>query len=317
MIFDWSDLAFASKKPLKDLKAIFIAAPREISSKRFTQLIKEYLPQGNIILGIAKEEFIHELEDQPQFKTLTLEAVAPFVKKVNAAGLKHTVTILQYSQRDLPFILEKLEVKKALFINGSWYHAFHLRPEYYQLAKQKVEYELISPFVSEAEAKAYAATVQLSALPAGGLYSEEKMLHLGLEASQHSFAYSEHQTGLSVGRKKAKKYELLELAHNSVVPYETYAMHHGASREINFSPMNDLNHYDVVHAEVMMMVKAQKKQIDLQGATLFINLLPCPSCARMLCETDIAEIIYQQDHSDGYAVKLLEKAGKKVRRLVI
>ena len=37
----------------------------------------------------------------------------------------------------------------------------------------------------------------------------------------------------------------------------------------------------------------------------------------MLCETGISEIVYSLDHSDGYAVKLLEKAGKTVRRHVI
>jgi hypothetical protein len=36
----------------------------------------------------------------------------------------------------------------------------------------------------------------------------------------------------------------------------------------------------------------------------------------MFCATDIAEFIYTQDHSDGYAVTLLEAAHKTVKRLV-
>jgi len=36
----------------------------------------------------------------------------------------------------------------------------------------------------------------------------------------------------------------------------------------------------------------------------------------MLSQTDIAEFVYQEDHSDGYAIKMLELAGKKVRRIV-
>ena len=82
------------------------------------------------------------------------------------------------------------------------------------------------------------------------------------------------------------------------------------------SPVGDLNYYDTVHAEINLIIDAQKNHIDLKNTVLFINLLPCPHCARALCETDISEIFYTLDHSDGYAVALLEKSGKKVQRLV-
>jgi hypothetical protein len=68
MDFDWNELAFASKKPLNALKATFIAAPRELSAARFTQLVKEYLPKGNIILGLAKEPFVLGFENHLGFR---------------------------------------------------------------------------------------------------------------------------------------------------------------------------------------------------------------------------------------------------------
>ena len=80
--------------------------------------------------------------------------------------------------------------------------------------------------------------------------------------------------------------------------------------------MHDLNHYDTVHAEVDLIVKAQKAELDLHDTTLFINLLPCPSCARMFTQTDIAEFVYVEDHSDGYGFKMLTAANKKIRRIV-
>jgi len=119
-----------------------------------------------------------------------------------------------------------------------------------------------------------------------------------------------------LGRRTTEQYELIATSFNRVVPYQTYAMHNGAAREKNFSPMHDLNHYDTNHAEVELIIKAQKLGIDLHGTTLFINLLPCPTCARMFVSTDIAEFVYREDHSDGYAVKMLETAGKAVRRVV-
>jgi deoxycytidylate deaminase len=314
--FDWAELAFGNKKELKNLQAIFIAAPRELSAKRFKALLLRYLPQGNIVLGLAKEEYVLGLEGQPQFKTLKAEAVRSIIERTNAAPLPHKVYTLSYSQQDMVFVLEKSGFKKVLLINGSWYHAFHYKPEYYTLAQKQIPYEMLSPFADEQEAMDYAAGVKLDALPQNGSFTELEMLQLASRAATHSFDYGGFQTAVSLGRKKGRVYELLATAHNKVVPYETYAMHYGASREKHFSPQQDLNHYDTIHAEVALLIKVATQKISLAGTTLFINLLPCPACARMFTETPIAEFVYTEDHSAGYAVGMLEKAGKTVRRIV-
>nr|AIA15179.1 Cytidine and deoxycytidylate deaminase zinc-binding region [uncultured bacterium]AIA15311.1 Cytidine and deoxycytidylate deaminase zinc-binding region [uncultured bacterium] len=314
---DWAGLAFSSKKPVQELRATFIAAPREISPKRFTQLIKTYSPKGNIVLGIAKESYVQGLENQPAFRMLEPAMVDSIIKKVNAANSKHKIYTLAYFQRELPYVLEKLKFTRAIFVNGSWYHAFHLRPEFYVLASQHIPYELVSPFTDEVEAKAYEKEHIPPApkLPTQPI-TEREMIALAAAAATQSFAYSEHQTGVSLGKRAGMKYRALACSFNRVVPYQTYAMHFGASRERNFSPMNDLNHYDPNHAEVELLTTALKQKLDLRGTTLFINLLPCPTCARMLTATDIEEFVYREDHSDGYAVKLLQEAGKQVRRVV-
>jgi deoxycytidylate deaminase len=315
-IFDWNELAFASKKPIKDLSAIFIAAPREISKKRFTQLIKEYLPKSNLLLGIAAEPYVFGLEVQPHFKMLQTTSVQPIIDKVNSSASKHKIYVLNYSQRDVTYVLEKISPKKVLLVNGSWYHGFHHRPEYYTLVNNRTEFEKISPFCDEEEAKLFAKQVKLTPLPNSGKFNQEQMMELASSAAKHSFDFSGLQTGISVGYKKGNKYELIALAHNEIVPYETYSMHYGSVREKNFSPMHDLNYYDTVHAEVVAVVNAQKNKLDLKGSTLFINLLPCPTCTKMFMKTEIAEFIYREDHSDGYALKMLELAGKRVSRLI-
>jgi deoxycytidylate deaminase len=93
-------------------------------------------------------------------------------------------------------------------------------------------------------------------------------------------------------------------------------MHHGSIRELNFSPMNDLNFYDTIHAEVQMIINGQRNKLDFKDTILFINLLCCPNCAKVICETDIIEVVYKIDHSDGFAIKILNEAGKKVRRII-
>lgn len=315
MNFDWNELAFSSKKPLNDLNPIFILAPRTISPARFTQLIKTYLPQGNIVVGLAKEQYVLGLENQPQFTMLSLTDIKKTIAKINAAGLTHKVATLSYFQRDGRFVLDKLRIKKVLLINGSWHYLFHTHPEYFVLVTRQIPYQALSPFANEQEARSYELATTLPPIPQKGEFTAKEMLTIANQAATHSYDNG-FQTGVALGRKKGKKYELLATTANNVVPFQTYAWHYGPSREVNFSPMHDLNHYDTVHAEVMMMLRAQKEKLDLHGTTLFINLLPCPSCARMFTQTDIAEFVYRQDHSDGYGVALLEKAGKKVTRMV-
>jgi deoxycytidylate deaminase len=313
--WDWGDLAFGSKKPVNNLKAAFIAAPRELSAARFTQLVKEYLPKGNIILGLAKEDYVLGFEDQPQFATLQRKSVQSVIDKVNNSPSKHRIATLVYAQRDLLHVINGLDIRQFIGVNGSWKYSFHTQAPYYALIQRSIPYTLVSPFADEAEAQDYAKRTKLLRPPARGIFDERQMLDIAAQAAKQSYDYS-FQTGTSLGRKKGNKYALLATTCNPVVPYQTYAMHHGAARETNFSPPHDINHYDTVHAEVGLIIKAQKENIDLMGTTLFINLLPCPTCARMLSQTDIAEFVYQEDHSDGYAIKMLELAGKKVRRTV-
>lgn len=325
--FDWNELAFGDKKPLRDLKATFIMAPREMSAGRFTQLVRQYLPKGNMVVGLAKEDYIDGFDGQPHFRTLRFKTIEQVIAKVNAAKTPYKIYTLSYFQREakaIDAIIDKLHFKHVVLVNGSWLHAFHNRSTYYLLANKHIPYDMVSPFAGEEEALQQAEVLSQAAKKAAGLpslpdslpHTQADMLAIANLASRLSFDYN-FQIGVALGKKTTSNtYRLLAYTHNNVVPYETYAMHHGASREQHFSPPYDLNHYDTVHAEINAIIEAQQQRFDLDGSTLFINLLPCPTCARSLSRTSITEIVYREDHSDGYAIKMLELAGKKVRHLV-
>ncbi len=321
MNFDWTDLAFADKKPLRKLQAIFIAAPREMSEARWKEIIKTYLPEGNLVVGVAKESYVDGLDGQPQFKMDDGELVTAMAARASKAAGKHQIATLHYFQRELPYVIQKLDFRKVVLVNGSWKHAFHTLPAFYELTKQHMPFEYISPFVSLDEAKVFEQYAvrqchQLYPVP-HGTFTDIEMLKHAATVAKFSFDHS-FQTGAVLGKQiaRGKKYELMLGTFNKIVPMQTYALHYGAARETHFSPPNDLNHYDTVHAETELIIEAQRQRVSLQNTTLFINLLPCPACARMLAETDIDEVVYRTDHSDGYAVKMLELAGKKVRRIV-
>lgn len=313
--YNWSDLAFASKKPLRSLRATLIAAPRELTGERFTQLIKTYLPHGHIIVGIAKDGYIDGFSDQPQFKTLRLASIRAIIDKINARS-PHKVYVLEYSQRDTSVVFEKLSPKRVVLVNGSWVSSFHLRPEFYTLVSNGTPFDFVSPFASEQEAKLYATSMQSKLayqLPDGRLPGSEVM-EASSQVARASYDTS-FQTGAVLAKQSGKSYSIELGAHNTVVPYETFAWHHGASREQHRSPAGDQNHYDTVHAEAALIIRAAENNIGLKGKSLFVNLLPCPTCARNLALTDICEIVYTHDHSNGYAVAMLEAAGKTVRRI--
>lgn len=323
-VYDWNELAFGSKKSLKDLNAIFIMAPREMSPKRFSEILKTYLPKAPVILGIAKESYVDGFEGQPQFAMLPAANVLPLVDTVHQSSSPHKLYILQYFQRDLPHILEKIPIRSCVLVNGSWKFAFHNSPAYAQLVRLGIAPEYISPFSDETEAKEYGKrmmaklasifTKDMKGFPFFEDDDEEDLFFAWL-ASRLSFDYT-YQTGASL-IKKVKQGKNRYLAHgfNEVVPYNTYALHHGSLREQHVSPTNDLNYYDTIHAEMQILVKVANSRLSYANTTLYINLMPCPTCARVLAQTKIKEIVYMYDHSDGYAARLLEKAGKKVRRV--
>lgn len=314
--FDWNEMAFSSKKPIRQLDSIFIAAPRELSTQRFVQILKKYLPKANIVLGLAKEEYIDKFDSQPQFKTLRLNTVKPIIDKVNDSDSINKIYTLEYFQRDIEHIIDKIQFQRCVLINGSWHQTFHTTPTYYKLVQNNIPYDKISPFVSEKAAKEYANSFKIRTVGVTGLeFMATEMLDFAKEAANNSFDHS-FQVGATLGKKEKTKYRYLLSGFNKVVPYQAYAMHHGSDRELNFTPPQDNGHYDTIHAETDIIIETQKAKIDLMNTTLFINLLPCPNCARMICATDIEEVIYVQDYSNGFAIKLLESAGKKVTRIV-
>ncbi len=313
---NWSDITQSEINLLNSLDATFIAAPRVVSDARLLQMIKKYLPKGNIVLGVANENYILGFENQPQFSTLKIANDHKLISKVNNSNSLNKIAILRYNQSDVSKIYDSVKFQRVILVNGSWLYSFHLRPEYQVLNDNNIPLKFVSPFADEEEMVNYAKKFNPQIPKPGMLLNDKEMICVANDVAKNSFDNS-FQTGVSLGIKQGEKYILVDSAYNTVVPYITYAWHNGASREKYKCMPGDLNHYDAIHAEVMLILQSQKRRYDTKGSTIFINLLPCPNCAKMLCEFDFDKIVYVHDHSNGYAVELLEKAGKVVRRTKI
>ncbi len=142
-------------------------------AKKFLERTKK-----NILWGCLKEKYIEGLENSPQFRTLsqkllkeTLQrAAAPWTlpdspviarrlkseainpskqsrhsKKVinkkqdyNENTIDNRIYILSYHQRDLKYVVKKLDFSLVIFINGSWHRMLHTREEFWTLMKKQM-----------------------------------------------------------------------------------------------------------------------------------------------------------------------------------
>lgn len=304
---------------LRGLKATFIPAPREMSEKRLIELVKERLKKRNVILGVELSEFVDGFDNQPQFRTLPAEPAIKLARKIAGAKLPHGLYVLQYASSSPDDIIRAIRPNDVTVVRGSYHTVFHRRSTYDLLKKRNIPFELVSPFVDEAESRLFLRNVEASmrALVGlrqpKGLADENTMMTYSLDAAKGSFDYS-FQTGAVLAEKVKGGYKLIDAACNEVVPYQTHALHFGNLREEHLSPRHDLNHYDTIHAEMNLLVRAMQNGVNFEGKTLFINMMPCPSCARTLVRTRLDEVVYNEVHSDGYAVELFEKAGIKTRK---
>ncbi|MEI6462787.1 MAG: deaminase [bacterium] len=313
----WSDIAF--KKDLPFAKPYtFISGSRDMSYERILELFKENIRSGDIVWGIYEEDYIVGFDGQIQFKTLSSSVLKQFEKKIENANIPRKIYFVKYSQKDSTFLIDKIRPTKAIFINTSWQGVFHRTEVFYGLYKREIKYDLVSPFTSEDEAKEYYSNLEPDLNKLSDISSNLKKKKLSNteifklidSVSKRSFDHT-----FQVGEVLAKNGIPLLTTWNKCVPYETYPMHFGSLREKNFSPPGDLNNYDTIHSEINLLLEAIKKKSDLKDTSLYINLLPCPTCAKAIACSDIQTIYYKLDHSEGYAYKLLTQMGKKCIRV--
>ena len=67
-----------------------------------------------------------------------------------------------------------------------------------------------------------------------------------------------------------------------------------------------------VHAEQNALIQAGTNS---RGSTLYSTIVPCPICARMLLNAQIARVVYIGDYSDLAGLELLKQAGVETLRM--
>lgn len=71
----------------------------------------------------------------------------------------------------------------------------------------------------------------------------------------------------------------------------------------------------VLHAEQNAISFCARNGIALDGATLYITLSPCKTCAKLIASCGIKRVVYNEIYRDNGGIEYLEKCGIKMEKI--
>ena len=69
-----------------------------------------------------------------------------------------------------------------------------------------------------------------------------------------------------------------------------------------------------VHAEQNAIVQAAKLGVSIDGATLYCTHQPCSMCCKMIINSGIRRVVYEQGYPDPFTLELFAEAGVSLER---
>lgn len=69
-----------------------------------------------------------------------------------------------------------------------------------------------------------------------------------------------------------------------------------------------------IHAEQNAIIQAAKIGVSINGATLYCTHQPCVICAKMIVNSGISRVVYEQGYPDEFAMQIFKEAGTVVEK---
>lgn len=73
--------------------------------------------------------------------------------------------------------------------------------------------------------------------------------------------------------------------------------------------------WHVLHAEANAILKVASSTQSCKKSTLYITLSPCKECSKLIHQSGIKRVVYQEAYKDTSGLKFLEKAGVELIHL--
>ena len=77
----------------------------------------------------------------------------------------------------------------------------------------------------------------------------------------------------------------------------------------------NLTKWYVLHAEANAILKVARSTQSCEGATLYITMSPCKDCSKLIHQSGIKRVVYQNGYKDNSGISFLERAGVTVVRI--
>lgn len=69
------------------------------------------------------------------------------------------------------------------------------------------------------------------------------------------------------------------------------------------------------HAEANAIVQAAWLGVSTRGASMYCTLLPCPTCAALIINSGIKEVVYKERYAETLGYTMLKEAGVEIRQM--
>ena len=64
-----------------------------------------------------------------------------------------------------------------------------------------------------------------------------------------------------------------------------------------------------IHAEQNAIIQAAKLGIAIEGATMYCTHQPCVICAKMIVNSGISRVVYEEGYPDEFSLEIFKEAG--------
>lgn len=75
-------------------------------------------------------------------------------------------------------------------------------------------------------------------------------------------------------------------------------------------------HWYVLHAEANAILKVAKSSQNLEGATLYVTLSPCKECSKLIVQSGIKHVVYEDEYRDTTGLTVLREVGVSVSKII-
>ena len=69
-----------------------------------------------------------------------------------------------------------------------------------------------------------------------------------------------------------------------------------------------------MHAEQNAIIQAARLGSSIDGATLYCTHQPCVLCAKMIVNSGIKRVVYQEGYPDEFSLQMLKEGGVALER---